>query len=110
MFQILVWWFYTKVALHAGYSGGGGGKHGSVNSNSQASQHVCSSLCDEIVVLWRLAALNPAISPLQRNMLRQQFKDWHLKVIDKVRKTISIKSKTVHASCPKKFSDLHALD
>jgi hypothetical protein len=82
--QILVWWFYTKVALHAGYSGGGGGKHSSVNSNSQASQHACSSLCDEIVVLWRLAALNPAVSPAQRSMLRNQFKDWHLKVIEKV--------------------------
>ncbi|XP_046667427.1 zinc finger SWIM domain-containing protein 8 homolog isoform X2 [Homalodisca vitripennis] len=94
--QILVWWFYTKVALHAGYSGGGGGKHGSVNSNSQASQHACSSLCDEIVVLWRLAALNPAISPSQRNVLRFQFKDWHLKVIEKVTKRESLGTRQGH--------------
>lgn len=88
MFQIIVWWFYTKVQLHNGYGGGGmgggGGKHGNVNSNSHASQHACSSLCDEIVILWRLAALNPGISPDERKMLQQQFKDWHLKIVDKV--------------------------
>ncbi|XP_075215319.1 zinc finger SWIM domain-containing dorado [Lycorma delicatula] len=85
--QILVWWFYTKVALHSGSSvgGGGGGKHGNVNSNTHASQHACSSLCDEIVVLWRLAALNPGISPEERKMLQQQFKDWHLKIVDKIK-------------------------
>lgn len=81
-----MWWFYTKIALHSGTScgGAGGGKHGNVNSNSHASQHACSSLCDEIVVLWRLAALNPGISPEERKMLQQQFKDWHLKIVDKV--------------------------
>lgn len=88
--QILVWWFFTKVALHNGFGGGGvgggGGKHSNVNSNSHASQHACSSLCDEIVILWRLAALNPGISPEERKLLQQQFKDWHLKVIDKVAK------------------------
>lgn len=85
--QILVWWFFTKVALHNGFGGGiggGGGKHSNVNSNSHASQHACSSLFDEIVILWRLAALNPGISPEERKSLQQQFKEWHLKVIDKV--------------------------
>uniref|UniRef100_A0A1B6CIJ5 SWIM-type domain-containing protein n=2 Tax=Clastoptera arizonana TaxID=38151 RepID=A0A1B6CIJ5_9HEMI len=88
--QIIVWWFYTKVQLHNGYGGGGmgggGGKHGNVNSNSHASQHACSSLCDEIVILWRLAALNPGIAPDERKILKQQFKDWHIKIVEKVGK------------------------
>lgn len=84
VFQILLWWFNTKVALHNGSSGHGGGKHGSVNSNSQASQHACSSLCDEIVVLWRLAALNPGLSPEERELLRVQFHDWHISIVQKV--------------------------
>ncbi|XP_034174231.1 zinc finger SWIM domain-containing dorado isoform X1 [Osmia lignaria lignaria] len=82
--QILVWWFNTKVALLNGT--GYGGKH-NMNSNVHASQHACSSLCDEIVVLWRLAALNPGLSPAEREMLHGQFTAWHMKVIDKVTKS-----------------------
>ncbi|EGI60930.1 Zinc finger SWIM domain-containing protein [Acromyrmex echinatior] len=81
--QILVWWFNTKVALLNGT--GYGSKH-NMNSNVHASQHACSSLCDEIVVLWRLAALNPGLSPSEREMLHAQFMAWHLKIIDKVAK------------------------
>ncbi|XP_059469798.1 zinc finger SWIM domain-containing protein 8 homolog isoform X2 [Neocloeon triangulifer] len=83
--QIMVWWFNTKVALHNG-SSSHGGKH-SVNSNSHAAQHACSSLCDEIVVLWRLAALNPGLSPEERDLLLNQFKQWHIKIVDKVAKS-----------------------
>jgi len=72
------------VALHNGSSGHGGGKHSNVNSNSHTSQHACSSLCDEIVVLWRLAALNPGLSPEERELLHGQFRDWHLKIVEKV--------------------------
>nr|XP_031845470.1 zinc finger SWIM domain-containing protein 8 isoform X2 [Nomia melanderi] len=82
--QILVWWFNTKVALLNGT--GYGGKN-NMNSNVHASQHACSSLCDEIVVLWRLAALNPGLSPAEREMLHNRFTAWHMKIIDKVRKS-----------------------
>jgi hypothetical protein len=64
--QIMVWWFNTKVALNSAR----GPSTKQVSSNSQASQNACSSLCDEIVTLWKLAALNPCISPRERNMLR----------------------------------------
>ncbi|GAB6028261.1 hypothetical protein CHUAL_002442 [Chamberlinius hualienensis] len=80
--QILVWWFNTKVLLHSGNNGHCG--RGGINSNTHASQHACASLCDEIVVLWRHAALNPALSPQERNLLSNRLKDWHLKTLDKV--------------------------
>ncbi|KAB7501706.1 Zinc finger SWIM domain-containing protein 8 [Armadillidium nasatum] len=83
--KILVWWVNTRVALHS-VSSGHGGKN-NVNSNSHGSQYACSSLCDEIVILWRLAALNPALSPNEREMLMRQFKEWHLKVMEKVAKS-----------------------
>lgn len=89
MFQILLWWFNTKVALlngNSGYGGGGGGKHNNVNSNTHASQHACSSLCDEVVILWRLAALNPGLAPQERDMLHNQFMTWHLKIMEKISK------------------------
>ncbi|RZF44726.1 hypothetical protein LSTR_LSTR000678 [Laodelphax striatellus] len=108
--QILVWWFFTKVALHSGGggggggggAGGGGGKHGNVNSNSHASQHACASLCDEIVVLWRLAALNPGITPHERQTLQQQFKDWNSKIINK------IKTRSVTTTSSSSSSSHHA--
>ncbi|XP_069979906.1 zinc finger SWIM domain-containing protein 8 homolog isoform X3 [Penaeus vannamei] len=83
--KILVWWVNTKVALHMGSSGHGGKNN--MNSNSHGSQYACSSLCDEIVVLWRLAALNPALSPQEREQLIAKFKGWHLKVLEKVAKS-----------------------
>jgi hypothetical protein len=78
----MVWWFNTKVALHIGVSNGG--KHSSVNSNAHASQHACASLCDEVVILWRLAALNPGLSPQERSILSNHFHDWHYKIVYKV--------------------------
>ena len=85
----MVWWFNTKVALHNGSAGGYGNgmKASNLGSQSQASQHACSSLCDEVVILWRLAALNPGLSGEERDLLRQQFSEWHVKVIDKVTKS-----------------------
>ena len=85
--QIPAWWFHTKISVSHTAAGGGprGGGGGGQNS-SCSSQHAASSLCDEIVTLWRLAALNPAISPIQREDLEQQLKEWHIKSIEKARK------------------------
>ena len=60
--QIMVWWFNTKVVQNSAR----GPSTKQVNSNAQASQNACSSLCDEIVILWKLAALNPCIPPKER--------------------------------------------
>ncbi|XP_059353016.1 zinc finger SWIM domain-containing protein 8 homolog [Daphnia carinata] len=51
--QIMVWWFNTKVALHNGSAAGYGSgiKSSNLGSQSQASEHACSSLCDEVVIL-----------------------------------------------------------
>ena len=77
--QIMVWWFNTKVAFQQT----GQGKH-NVNSNSQASQNACASMCDELVTLWKLAALNPCISPSERETLKQRLIQYHKTVIEKV--------------------------
>ncbi|ODM95377.1 Zinc finger SWIM domain-containing protein 8 [Orchesella cincta] len=95
--QILVWWFNTKVALHNGNSGHGG-KHHSVNSNAHACQHAGSSLCDEIVCLWRLAALNPGLTPEERCILHSQFREWHIKIVEKVSKSRNASVVSKHAN------------
>ncbi|CAH4038302.1 zinc finger SWIM domain-containing protein 8 homolog isoform X1 [Pieris brassicae] len=92
--QIIVWWYSTKAALVA-WGGGTGGKHGGGGGNSTA-QHACSSLCDEVVVLWRLAALNPGLAPHERDTLHEQFTQWHVKVLDKVAKNRNNHINTSH--------------
>lgn len=84
MLQILLWWFTTKVSASHNWANSHGGR-GNQNSSS-SSQHAAASMCDEIVTLWRLSALNPSLSPIQCDDLAQQLKDWHIKTIDKVRK------------------------
>ena len=79
--QIMVWWFNTKVAL-TGRGNGPGGK--AVNSNAQASQNACASLCDEIVTLWKLAAINPCIAPSEREVLKQRLVNYHITVLEKI--------------------------
>ncbi|XP_077534484.1 zinc finger SWIM domain-containing dorado isoform X3 [Haemaphysalis longicornis] len=80
--QILCWWFNTKVSLHTGSGGHGGRAVG--HGNAHSSQHACSSLCDEIVVLWRLAALSPALSPQDRRSFFVQMGEWHVKTLERV--------------------------
>ncbi|XP_023294317.2 zinc finger SWIM domain-containing protein 8 homolog isoform X2 [Lucilia cuprina] len=82
--QLLLWWYQTKLSLMMGSHGHSGGKHSSTHTNSKAIEHACSSLFDEIVVLWRLAALNPGLAPDERDMLHAQFTAWHLKILDRV--------------------------
>lgn len=84
--QILVWWFNIKLTLLIGYGSHIGGKHNNAHNNSNSMQHACSSLCDEIVVLWRLASLNPGLAPDERDLLHAQFTTWHLKILDRVTK------------------------
>uniref|UniRef100_A0A1A9W8J2 SWIM-type domain-containing protein n=1 Tax=Glossina brevipalpis TaxID=37001 RepID=A0A1A9W8J2_9MUSC len=82
--QLLLWWYQTKLSLMMGSHGHSGGKHSNTHSNSKAIEHASSSLFDEIVVLWRLAALNPGLAPDERDMLHAQFTSWHLKILDRV--------------------------
>ncbi|XP_078787756.1 zinc finger SWIM domain-containing protein 8 isoform X5 [Oryzias latipes] len=43
-------------------------------------------MCDEMVVLWRLAVLDPSMSPCRRLEMANQLKQWHLKVIEIVKR------------------------
>ncbi|XP_077999779.1 zinc finger SWIM domain-containing protein 8-like [Glandiceps talaboti] len=82
--QLIIWWFNTRTS--ASHNGHGGHSSRSNNSTSAASQHACASLGDEIVTLWRLAALNPALTPQECHELWEQFRNWHTQVVDRVRK------------------------
>ncbi|KAF7489952.1 Zinc finger SWIM domain-containing protein 8 [Sarcoptes scabiei] len=86
--QIVIWWFFSNVSLQRGFSNtaqtnntNGGSNNRSIHSNIYAPQHACCSLCDEIVVLWRLVTLNPAHSKKDTKTLFEQLKEYHLKIL-----------------------------
>ncbi len=102
--QIILWWFNTKVSLHAGINGHG--NRTSIHSNTHASQHACSSLCDEIVVLWRLVALNPSLSPVDGKVFFNQLHDWHVKTLERVMKMRSTNNNNSNSTNGVKKSDI----
>jgi len=82
--QIMVWWFNTRVALHGG--GSIGIKHTGPAGNTNTACHACALLCDEMVTLWRLAVLNPSISPDHKISLKMKFKEWQENIFATVMK------------------------
>ncbi|XP_061490779.1 zinc finger SWIM domain-containing protein 8 isoform X2 [Rhineura floridana] len=81
--QITGWWYSVRTsASHSSASG----HTGRSNGQSEVAAHACASMCDEMVVLWRLAVLDPTISPHRRRDLCTQLKQWQLKVIDNVKR------------------------
>lgn len=81
--QIISWWYSVRTsASHSSASG----HTGRSNGQSEVAAHACASMCDEMVVLWRLAVLDPTITPCRRLQLAGQLKKWHLKVIEIVKR------------------------
>ncbi|CAH2321866.1 zinc finger SWIM domain-containing 8 isoform X1 [Pelobates cultripes] len=81
--QITGWWYNVRTsASHSSASG----HTGRSNGQSEVAAHACASMCDEMVVLWRLAVLDPTISPQRRRDLCTQLRQWQLKVIENVKR------------------------
>ncbi|XP_060092641.1 zinc finger SWIM domain-containing protein 8 [Heteronotia binoei] len=81
--QITGWWYSVRTsASHSSASG----HTGRSNGQSEVAAHACASMCDEMVVLWRLAVLDPTISPHRRRDMCAQLRLWQLKVIDNVKR------------------------
>jgi len=59
------------------------GGQGSGNGGSSAP-HAAAGLCDEVVTLWRLAALNPSLSLGQRSDLSARLSEWHSQCIERL--------------------------
>lgn len=78
--KIITWWFETKVSLHSGSTIHCTNTKGNSQSTSQYSS---SNLCDEIVHLWKLAAMDPNATAPERQKLYDKFFRWHLRILEK---------------------------
>ena len=79
-YQIIQWWFTTKVSNVYNERGTNGLKP----HNTSLVQQASSALCDEIVQIWRLIALNPRLSNEERNTTYTKLCSWHLSIIERI--------------------------
>lgn len=68
--KIISWWYSVRTsASHSSASG----HTGRSNGQSEVAAHACASMCDEMVVLWRLAVLDPTMSPCRQVLQASKF-------------------------------------
>ena len=78
--QIIQWWFTTKVSNVYNERGINGLKP----HNASLVQQASSALCDEIVQIWRLIALNPRLNHEERNAIYVKLCTWHLSIVERI--------------------------
>lgn len=86
--QVLIWWFDSRSQASGNSSSHNhsNGYRGNTNAAStEATKHACAGFCDELVTLWRLAALNPKLSDDEREEIKSQLQEWHQKAVEKGR-------------------------
>ena len=82
--QVLIWWFDSRSQASGNYSSHNLGNRGNTNAAStEATKHACAGFCDELVSLWRLAALNPKLTDEEREEVKVQLQEWHQKAVEK---------------------------
>lgn len=102
--QILAWWFNNKTGHHHGNAGSGfhgnrgGGQGSGGGASSTMAAHAAAGLCDEVVALWRLATLNPALSITQRNSLSSQLLHWQTQCLERLRKAHIISNHSANSN------------
>lgn len=88
--QIVLWWFCSRSQVsgrsHSFASNSNHNYRSNINTAStESTKHACASFCDELVVLWRLACLDPALTSSERQNLQGKLEEWHRKAVDKAR-------------------------
>ncbi|KAK6110582.1 hypothetical protein QQG55_40330 [Brugia pahangi] len=88
--QVLIWWYQTALSQSGQWTlcSPSTNKSSSLMSNQKTPQLNCASLCDEIVQLWRLAALNPRLSSFEREQLTSFIQIYHRNAVERIWKYI----------------------
>lgn len=63
--QVLMWWYQTRLVASGHWIIGNTAQRGQCSQN-QLQRGAANTLCEEIVRLWRLAALNPKLNAPER--------------------------------------------
>ena len=84
--QVLIWWYDSRSQASGNspsHSYGNNYRGNTNTASTEATKHACAGFCDELVALWRLAALNPKLSNDEREEMKMQLQEWHQKTVDK---------------------------
>ncbi|KAK3713144.1 hypothetical protein QZH41_010056, partial [Actinostola sp. cb2023] len=86
--QVVIWWFDSRSqasgsSVHRNH--GNGYRNNTNAASTEATKHACAGFCDELVVLWRLAALNPKLDDEEREDSKIWLNQWHQDAVDKAR-------------------------
>ncbi|KAI1726254.1 zinc finger SWIM domain-containing protein 4 [Ditylenchus destructor] len=81
--QILIWWYQTSLTSSGLWHFTGYRNH-TLHSHVSTTQYNAASLCNEIVALWRLAALNPKLSPFEKEQLASLFQLYHRTAVRRI--------------------------
>ncbi|CAD5218765.1 unnamed protein product [Bursaphelenchus okinawaensis] len=79
--QILSWWYQTKL-LETGHWYKGNGNQS--QEQQKVPRHNASSLCEEIVRLWGLCALNPKLTKHEKEQLYALLTLYHERAVKKI--------------------------
>ncbi|KAI6216161.1 hypothetical protein M3Y99_01837100 [Aphelenchoides fujianensis] len=84
--QVLMWWYQTKLITTGYWFAGPNGavQQFSPHSQTEMKRVAANTLCEEIVRLWRLAALNPRLSAFEREELSNVLRIYHERAVEGV--------------------------
>jgi hypothetical protein len=71
--SVLMWWYQSRLAASGHWHIGNTAQRGQCSQN-QLQRGSANTLCEEIVRLWRLAALNPKLNPSEREQVSYYLK------------------------------------
>ncbi|VDN02747.1 unnamed protein product [Thelazia callipaeda] len=80
--HVLTWWYQGALSRSGRWAFCS--RSNSLLSNLKTPQINCSSLCDEIVQLWKIAALNPRLQCLEREQLANFIQIYHRNAVDRI--------------------------
>jgi hypothetical protein len=81
--QVLMWWYQTKLVASGHWHLGNAAQRGQC-SQSQLQRGSANTLCEEIVRLWKLAALNPKLNAFERDQLAILLRIYHHTAVERI--------------------------
>ncbi|KAI6224951.1 Zinc finger domain containing protein [Aphelenchoides besseyi] len=82
--QVIMWWYQSRLLATGQWHFGINGQERSSHSQTEMKRVAASSLCEEIVRLWRLAAMNPRLTQYEREQLGVLLRLYHRTAVSRI--------------------------
>ncbi|GMT24008.1 hypothetical protein PFISCL1PPCAC_15305, partial [Pristionchus fissidentatus] len=82
--HMLIWWLVASLQQSGRWAHSSDRKSNPLMTNYEVPQLCAAALCDEMVSLWRVAALNPALTPEERRQLAGFIQLYHKTAVERL--------------------------